>query len=223
MAISDNTAKLLWGRAAGICSNPICRTDLTILLEDGRGFNVGEMAHVIASSPTGPRGVGNGGSDEYENLVLLCPTCHRAVDKAPAGTYSVAMLLTWKQDHESSVRSNGRALNFQSVTELKIYVARLLYENKALWASLGPKSLVAQADPGSNMHEVWVLRKLDTIVPNNTKIINAAEANITLLNSTEAASFFHFKIHAQAFERHQYTRLDTYPMFPAEFEKAMLS
>lgn len=223
MAISDNTVKLLWGRAAGTCSNPICRTDLTVLLEDGRGFNVGEMAHVIASSPTGPRGVGTGGSDEYENLVLLCPTCHRTVDKAPAGTYSVAMLHQWKQDHESSVRSNGTALKFQSVAELKTYVARLLYENKALWSSLGPQSLVAQADPGSNMHEVWALRKLDTIVPNNTKIINAVEANITLLNSTETASFFQFKIHAQAFERHQYTRLDTYPMFPADFEKAMLS
>ncbi|RMX07959.1 HNH endonuclease [Corticibacter populi] len=223
MAISDNTVKLLWGRAAGTCSNPICRTDLTVLLEDGRGFNVGEMAHVIASSPNGPRGVGTGGSDEYENLVLLCPTCHRTVDKAPAGTYPVSMLHQWKQDHESSIRSNGTALKFQSVAELKIYVARLLYENKVLWSSFGPQSLVAQADPGSNMYEVWVLRKLDTIVPNNTKIINAVEANITLLNSTETASFFHFKIHAQAFERHQYTRLDTYPMFPAEFEKAMLS
>ncbi|WP_244940592.1 hypothetical protein [Corticibacter populi] len=145
------------------------------------------------------------------------------MDKAPAGTYPVSMLHQWKQDHESSIRSNGTALKFQSVAELKIYVARLLYENKVLWSSFGPQSLVAQADPGSNMYEVWVLRKLDTIVPNNTKIINAVEANITLLNSTETASFFHFKIHAQAFERHQYTRLDTYPMFPAEFEKAMLS
>lgn len=223
MAISDNTVKLLWGRAAGTCSNPVCCTDLTVLLEDGRGFNVGEMAHVIASSPTGPRGVGTGGSDEYENLVLLCPTCHRTVDKAPAGTYSVAMLNQWKQDHESSIRSNGTALKFQSVVELKAYVARLLHENKALWSSLGPQSLVAQSDPGSNMHEVWALRKLDTIVPNNTKIINAVEANITLLNPAETASFFQFKIHAQALERHQYTRLDTYPMFPADFERAVLS
>lgn len=223
MAISDNTAKLLWGRAAGTCSNPTCRTDLTILLKDGRGFNVGEMAHVIASSPTGPRGVGTSGSDEYQNLILLCPTCHRVVDKAPAGTYSAAMLHQWKQDHEKSVRSNGNALSFENVAELKTYVARLLYENKALWSSLGPHSLIAQNDPGSNMHEAWELRKLDTIVPNNTKIINAIEANITLLNSTESAPFFNFKIHSQAFERHQYARLDNYPKFPVEFERAMLS
>src|SRR6185369_4912637 len=193
VAISDNTVKLLWGRAAGTCSNPSCRTDLTVLLEDGRGFNVGEMAHVIASSPTGPRGFGSGGSDEYENLVLLCPTCHRTVDKAPGGTYSVEMLHQWKQGHERSVRTNGAALKFQSAADLKAYVARLLDENKALWSGLGPQSPVAQADPGSNLHEVWALRKLDTIIPNNIKVINAVEANITLLDEAETAWFFQFK------------------------------
>ncbi|MFM9968698.1 MAG: HNH endonuclease signature motif containing protein [Burkholderiales bacterium] len=223
MAISDNTVKLLWGRAAGRCSNPSCRTELTVLLEDGRGFNVGEMAHVIASSPTGPRGVNTGGSDEYHNLVLLCPTCHRNVDKAPAGTFSVETLHQWKQDHERSVRSNGAALKFQSTADLKNHVGRLLQENKVLWSSLGPKSLVAQADPGSNMHEVWALRKLDTIIPNNTKIINVVEANVKLLCAEETSLFFQFKIHAQAFEQHQYKRLDTYPLFPVDFEKAMLS
>lgn len=223
MAISNNTVKLLWGRAAGICSNPDCRTDLTVLLMDGRNFNVGEMAHVIASRPSGPRGGGTGGSDEYENLVLLCPTCHRTVDKAPTGTYSVEMLHQWKRDHEKSVRTTGATLQFQSAAELKNYVARLLHENKALWSSLGPKSSVAQNDPGSNMHEVWALRKLDTIVPNNLKIINAIEANIALLNALATESFFQFKIHAKAFEQHQHKRLDTYPFFPEDFEKAMLS
>ncbi|AWH38862.1 HNH endonuclease [Stenotrophomonas sp. ZAC14D1_NAIMI4_6] len=223
MAISDSTTKLLWGRAAGICSNPACRADLTVLLDNGRGFNVGEMAHVIASSPTGPRGISSGGSDEYENLVLLCPTCHRKVDKAPEGVYPAAMLHQWKKDHERGVRSNGTALTFKSVKKLKAHVARLLHENEAFWSSLGPMSTVAQADPGSNMCDTWALRKLDTIIPNNTKIVNAIESNIELLDSREISSFFLFKVHAQAFERHQYTRLDTYPMFPSEFQKAMLS
>lgn len=223
MAISDNAVKLLWGRAAGTCSNPVCRIDLTVSLHDGRGFNVGEMAHVIARSPAGPRGVAAGGDDEYENLILLCPTCHRTVDKAPAGTYSVEMLHRWKHDHEKNVRANGAAMRFQSAVELKSYVARLLCENKALWSSLGPQSLVAQNDPGSNMHEVWVLRKLDTIIPNNIKIINAVKSNLALLNAVEMESFFQFKNHAQAFEQHQYKRLDAYPLFPFGFEKAMLS
>ncbi|MBK6848917.1 MAG: HNH endonuclease [Proteobacteria bacterium] len=222
MAISDNTIKLLWGRAAGTCSNPSCPTALTVILKDGSGFSVGEMAHVIASSPTGPRGGDTGGNDEYENLVLLCPTCHRTVDKAPAGAYPAATLHQWKQGHETRVRSNLTARTYESVAELKTYVALLLNENKTLLSSFGPRSPFAEADPGSNLHEVWALRKLDTIVPNNTRIINAVEANITFLNSTEAEVFFQFKTHAQAFECHQYTRLDTYPMFPVCFEEAML-
>lgn len=221
MAISDKATKLLWGRAAGICSNPNCRADLTVILSGGRAFNVGEMAHVIASSAAGPRGVAGGGSDEYENLVLLCPTCHRSVDKAPAGAFPVEVLHQWKREHEAQVRANGSALRFNSPSELKSFIARLLAENKALWSSLGPRSTVAQADPGSNMHSVWTLRKLDTILPNNRKIMNAVESNSGLLSAQESETFFAFKLHALAFERHQYQRLDSYPQFPAEFEVVM--
>lgn len=179
------------------------------------------MAHVIASSPAGPRGVADGGSDEYENLILLCPTCHRAVDKAPSGVFPVELLRQWKRDHEAQVRASGAALRFSSLAELKSYISRLLTENKAIWASVGPRSLAAQADPGSNMHSVWTLRKLDTILPNNRKIINAVDSNMTLLGAAETEAFFAFKLHAQAFEEHQYQRLDSYPQFPGQFEVVM--
>jgi hypothetical protein len=181
MAISDNTLKLLWGRAAGICSNPGCREDLTVLVEGSRSFNVGEMAHVIARSPEGPRGESGGGSDEYENLVLLCPTCHRTVDKAPKRIYPPALLHQWKADHERAVRASCANRVFSSAQELKTFVASALAENHALWRQMGPSSEAATTNPGSNLHEAWTLRKLDTIVPNNTKIVNAVEANIQLL------------------------------------------
>jgi hypothetical protein len=221
MAISDNTAKLLWGRAAGICSNPTCRKDLTVLIEGNRSFNVGEMAHVIARSQDGPRGLAGGGSDEYENLLLLCPTCHRMVDKAPEGEYPAEMLLRWKADHEEAIRAYGRDVIFGTINELKSYVSRLLIENKLLWQHFGPSSEAARTDPGSNLHEVWALRKLDAIVPNNTKIVNAIESNYGLLNPEQAAAFMEFKMHASAFERHQYRRLDQYPQFPVQFSELM--
>lgn len=223
MSISDNTAKILWGRAAGICSNPSCREDLTVLIKGNCNFNVGEMAHVVARSPDGPRGESGGGSDEYENLVLLCPTCHRTVDKAPSGVYPAAMLHRWKVEHERAIRVSGSNLIFNSVRELKAFVVGILAENKALWRSIGPHSESATTNPGSNLHEVWTLRKLDTIVPNNAKIVNAVNANIAFLTSEETAAFLDFKIHAGAFERHQYQRLDIYPTFPAHFEALMKS
>lgn len=85
MAISETDLKLLWGRAAGLCSNPQCKKDLTAVLIDRKNYNIGEMAHIIARSVDGPRGQKMPGPDSYDNLILLCPTCHTIVDKDPGG------------------------------------------------------------------------------------------------------------------------------------------
>lgn len=219
MTISDSDTKILWGRAAGICSNPTCRTDLTVILDQRGGYNVGEMAHIIAKSASGPRGTAAGGPDTYENLILLCPTCHRKVDKAPAGEYPEELLHDWKDHHESAIRAIGRERQFPTISALKMYVAEMLAENKALWEHFGPQSTAALTDPGSNLHIVWTLRKLDRILPNNRRIINAIEANRHLLDVQEQKAFLDFQIHATAFEANQYNRLSSYPTFPAEFER----
>ena len=217
MAISDSDAKILWGRAAGICSNPNCRRDLTVIFEQKGTYNVGEMAHIIARSPEGPRGNAKGGSDEYSNLILLCPTCHTAVDKAPAEQFPEAMLHKWKNEHEKSIRTAGKERSYKSLGELKKLVGPLLQENYALWRIFGPQSEIASADPGSNLHRVWTLRKLDRIVPNNQKIINVIEANQALLDAEALDAFIQFKLHAGAFEANQYGRVDSYPTFPQAF------
>ncbi|MDR3483117.1 MAG: HNH endonuclease signature motif containing protein [Burkholderiaceae bacterium] len=223
MSISDNDYKILWGRAAGICSNPSCDEDLTVMLNGGGGYNVGEMAHVIARSPGGPRGQADGGADTYDNLILLCPTCHRKIDKAPEGTYPEEMIFRWKAEHEGSIRSAGTALKFTTFTDLKKYVGRLLIENNSVWATFGPRSDIAQTDPGSNLHEVWTLRKLSTIVPNNQCVVNAIESNFDLLPPESVSAFYEFKMHASGFEQHQYRRLDAYPLYPSNFQTYFLS
>ncbi len=217
MAISEANIKLLWGRAAGICSNPDCQRDLTVILESQGNYNIGEMAHVIAKNPGGPRGVPEGGSDSYENLLLLCPTCHRMIDKAPDGVFTEDMLKDWKSQHESKIRQLDKEVSFDSTEALKSAVRRLLLENRILWRDLGPHSNVANTDTGSNLYSVWNLRKLDTIIPNNRKIINYIESNLSLLTDKEYELFLLFKNHANAFEANQYNRLDSYPLFPVEF------
>lgn len=220
MATSDNDYKLLWGRAAGICSKPGCQKDLTVILENSPSYNVGEMAHIIAKKPYGPRGIAEGGSDAYDNLILLCPTCHRLVDKAPEGTFPVEMLDKWKAQHERLIRRRGTETTFEDAEKLKRAVRLLLMENRIIWRDLGPQSNVALSNPGSNLHRVWDLKKLNTIVPNNNKIINYVEANQGLLSDAEYNSFLLFKQHANAFEENQYERLDDYPCFPGEFGEA---
>ena len=86
MSIKDKDVKTLWGLSAGRCSRPGCDEPCIRFLTDDPTV-IGEMAHVIAKSPDGPRGVSDGGSDTYQNLILLCPTHHTEVDKAAPGTF----------------------------------------------------------------------------------------------------------------------------------------
>jgi HNH endonuclease len=219
MAISEADGKLLWGRAAGICSNPTCRADLTAILQGLKSYNVGEMAHIIARSEDGPRGASGGDSDQYANLVLLCPTCHRHIDKSPDGTYTIEQLHQWKRDHESAIRLRMSEVVYEKLSELKGKVAMLLMENNMIWEQCGPQSKVAQEDPGSNAYKIWNLRKLDTVIPNNQKITNMIEANIKLLDVDDYKVFLLFKNHATSFEANQYCRVSSYALFPTDFSE----
>lgn len=105
VGIKVTDIKLLWARAAGRCSHPSCGIDLTPHLELTGNIVLGEMAHAIARSDIGPRGGTCAGSNSYENLVLLCPTHHTLVDKAPMD-HAVKTLIQWKLDHERRVASS---------------------------------------------------------------------------------------------------------------------
>ncbi len=84
MPISEQDIKKLWGLAAGRCSKPGCGDDCVKFFGADPTI-IGEMAHVIARQPKGRRGVPGGGSNSYDNLILLCPTHHTEIDKAPEG------------------------------------------------------------------------------------------------------------------------------------------
>ncbi len=217
MAIGLSDAKILWGRAGGRCSNPDCRADVTKTLQD-KSIHYGEMAHVIANAAAGPRGDGEGGNDTYENLILLCSNCHTLVDKAPE-SYSRDTLLAWKKDREDEVIQAGTDRKFSTLPELKFEVGVLLAENKEIFTQLGPKSQVADDDPGSSAVTIWEARKMDTILPNNRRIINLIGGNLSLASKEDIVAFLKFKSHARAFEEHQYDKKEFYPLFPVNFEE----
>lgn len=220
MAISEADIKLLWGRAAGICSKPGCETDLTRIVEGKNNYNIGEMAHVIARSKEGPRGCDTAGSDTYDNLVLLCPSCHTDVDKAPDGLFPVELLHEWKRLHETRIREIGLERHFAEKADLNRAVRLLLAENYEVWRTLGPRSEVAGRSPASNSYRLWELRRVDKIIPNNRRIVNMVRANQKLLDEKQTVAFAEFANHAEAFEAHVYERCDSYPSFPKAFEEA---
>lgn len=219
LAIQAIDIKILWGRAGGRCSEPSCKEDLTAILETG-SYTVGEMAHVIGSKPNAARGIPEGGSDKYENLILLCPTHHTHIDKAPKGTYPADLLHNWKKTHEDLISNAGKAKKYESFALLRFAVARLLSSNKAVFNSVGPLSPAAQSDPTSNVFAIWELRRLDRILPNNREILNIIDANTDLIEDFAIINAIEkFRIHADSYERHTYQRLDSYELFPAEFSE----
>ncbi|MDQ2149221.1 HNH endonuclease signature motif containing protein [Alcaligenaceae bacterium C4P045] len=217
MSIAVVDTKILWGRAGGRCSKPGCGLDLTAVLEAGN-YIVGEMAHVIGNKPTAARGVPEGGSDRYENLILLCPTHHTHIDKAPQGTYPVEVLHQWKSQHEAKIRSVGSDEVYETFDRLRFAVGRILVANKNVFDFFGPHSAIAQDNPESNAYLIWELRRVDRILPNNQKILNIIDANSNLLESAiEISAVEKFRIHAESYERHVYYRIDSYPLFPQDF------
>lgn len=80
----------VWSRAAGHCE--LCSLDLTHDLKTLSPAKLGEVAHVVPASHQGPRSDANQTADmskeltnNPDNLMLLCSTCHNTIDKTPDG------------------------------------------------------------------------------------------------------------------------------------------
>jgi len=77
--ISLKTVKQLFATSANRCSHPGCNQEM---VTDG-GIVVGEICHITASSPKGPRynpALTDAERDSFGNLILLCPTHHKLAD-----------------------------------------------------------------------------------------------------------------------------------------------
>jgi hypothetical protein len=104
--VSTKTKVYLYARAAGRCEFDDCGA---YLLEHYPTFtpgNFGDMGHVWAFSEEGPRGNDGLADGEdlngYDNLILLCKTCHKVVDEDP-DAYTVDVLKAFKKAHEDAV------------------------------------------------------------------------------------------------------------------------
>ncbi|GAA3667626.1 hypothetical protein GCM10022224_034830 [Nonomuraea antimicrobica] len=79
----------------------ICRRPLDI---EGGTHHIGEMGHIAPHSPDGPRreAARPAEVDGLGNLMLLCPSCHRTIDKEP-GLWPDEHLRAIKAEHEGWV------------------------------------------------------------------------------------------------------------------------
>ena len=76
--------KILWGRAHNRCT--LCKTPLIMQAQSGPPYIIGKNAHIEGENPNSARYNPNLDYPEknaYDNLILLCPTCHDKVDNDP--------------------------------------------------------------------------------------------------------------------------------------------
>jgi hypothetical protein len=108
MAVSGRTRTIVWSKAGARCAIAGCRLALITDPEsEGGPHLLGELAHIVAQQPDGPRGRKSppgGEIDGPSNLVLLCPTHHAEIDASPIA-YPVERLVQIKEDHERWVAS----------------------------------------------------------------------------------------------------------------------
>lgn len=121
MSINDSDLKKLYGLSAGKCN--ICKQGVF-----ENEVHIGEMAHVIAKSESGPRGNEpiSSGRNTYDNLILLCRNHHGEVDQNIA-KYTVALLHTIKNDHENWVATSlntdpGHSQDLASLTDIMSFM-----------------------------------------------------------------------------------------------------
>jgi hypothetical protein len=106
MAIPQKDIKLLWGRAASLCS--LCKAPLSAdkIHADG-AYLTGEQAHIVGEKDDAARGKSILPPDErdsYHNLILLCPQCHTTIDRNE-DDYPIERLHILKSKHELAVQA----------------------------------------------------------------------------------------------------------------------
>jgi len=99
-APTERDIKILFARSLNQCAFPGCISCIASLSDE----MVGDICHIKAKSPDGPRYDASQSDAErhaYNNLILLCRNHHKVVDDKPA-KYTVSWLLAAKNAHEQT-------------------------------------------------------------------------------------------------------------------------
>lgn len=191
----QNTQKRLFCASAGHCQNPACVRALFI--DTGsKTVHVAELAHVFAAMDDGPRANDKLSEAErglFENIILLCPTCHTIVDKAEED-FPAGLLTRWKADHARKIAKVFGAAHYASREEVRAAINPLFAENGAIHKALNPE-LDYRANPEAEEALKWQGAVRDRIIPNNRRILAILDENRDHLAGGEAEVLEAFRLH----------------------------
>lgn len=160
--ISESVKKQLYAESMGRCMNPACRCDLF-----DSGKDIGEMAHIIPYCQTE--------DNSEENLIILCPNCHKKFDKQE--TIKEEEIRLWKKIRKEELEKffNKEYKNF---SELEKDVEPLLLENKFIYENYYLK----------NRKELWDEFEYKIIV-NNKRLRGIFQKNMKLFPDYKDKSY----------------------------------
>lgn len=118
-AIVENVKRRLWAESMGRCMNPDCRAELFI-----KNSDIMEKAHIGAYCETE--------DNSYENLIVLCPNCHKIFDKT--GFIDENIVKQWKEIRRNELEKFF-SVELSSFDQLKEKVVPLLSENYSIYKS----------------------------------------------------------------------------------------
>lgn len=217
--IPADVLRMLLAKSGGFCQNPECNTDFYPLIDKGSIATIREAAHIIAFSEDGPRGEQHESDTEinsYENLILLCPTCHTKIDKA-SELYPADLLYEWKRNHEKQISACFHIPSFSRKHELAKELSSLFRQNRVCFETYGPIS----RDRYSLLTDspaMWKHKILDTIIPNNRMILELLRKNSKILSVDEQNTVEEFALHKEGFEYNHLSgdKNTSVPLFPAQ-------
>ncbi|TCV09913.1 HNH endonuclease [Vibrio crassostreae] len=205
-AIPTATKLRLFSESAGYCQRPECLDPLFPPELNGIK-HIAEIAHVLPHGKAGPRSEEvteeEFDPDSFDNLILLCPSCHTIIDKNPEA-YPRSSLLAWKREHLVNLALKQGIRSYDNRAEARAAIATRLSENKAIWEKLAPiDGAEFEYDPESEVAELWSQRMRSIILPNNYHTQSILETNAHHMTKEEMATFSEFKEHVRGLtDRH---------------------
>ncbi|MTC77209.1 HNH endonuclease [Providencia sp. wls1916] len=205
-SIPNETKLRLFSASSGYCQKPDCLKPL-FPAEIGGDKHIAEMAHVIPHGQAGPRHEERPNeefeADLFENLILLCPTCHTIIDKAP-DSFPRSMILDWKSNHLVALAYKQGIIRYENRIQAREAVIAAMDENKAIWKELAPvDGTSSEFNPESETAQIWAQRMKSVILPNHFRIQAIINMNVCHLTVEERETFAQYKEHVRGLsERH---------------------
>lgn len=212
----------LFAAASGHCQKADC-LDALFPAEMGGDKHIAEMAHVIPHGNAGPRHndrpADDFDPDTFENLILLCPTCHTKIDKDPKA-YPRNALLDWKANHLARLALKQGIKAYDDREQARAVIAGIQAENRAIWQKFAPEQgSEFEYDPESGTATAWEQRVRSVILPNHFRALAIIEANLGLATEDERRTFAEYQEHVRGLsERHVCGVAGRAIRFPASME-----